>query len=296
MIDRIRLRRDTSSDWSFYNPILASGEPGVELDTNRIKVGNGVTEWNDLPYLLANVSGLELFVGDGNFTAIQWDISERLNFRGSGDTSVLFNDGTNTITIYSSGTLPPLSNQDIVNALGYTPQVTGSYASGIHYHAISDVSGLLSALSGKQPSGNYANLVHQHQLSDVSGLIGALDNKQPLGSYASADHSHALFISNGVTNVISYSTSEPLKIVGSGIVSVAFNDATNTVIIGSTGVGGAGVPSFGSVDIEEILFKNTAGDIDGDASLKYDQINQLLQTNNFIASGEITGIIDGGVI
>lgn len=295
MIDRIRLRRDTSSDWSFYNPVLSSGEPGVELDTNRIKVGNGITEWNDLPYLLANVSGLQLSIGDGNFTAIQWDISERLNFRGSGDTSVLFNDETNTVTIYSSGTLPPLTNQAIVSGLGYVPQSTGNYASGIHYHTISDVSGLISSLNDKQPTGNYANLVHYHQLSDVSGLIGALNNKQPLGSYATADHSHTLFISNGVTNVISYSISDPLRIVGSGIVSVAFNDATNTIIIGSTGVGG-GVPSFGSVDIDEILFKNTAGDIDGDASLKYDQINQLLKTNNFIASGDITGIIDGGTI
>ena len=293
MIDRIRLRRDTSSDWSFYNPVLSSGEPGVELDTNRIKVGNGITVWNDLPYLLGNISGLELLIGDGSFTAIQWDISERLNFRGSGDTEISFNDTTNTVTIYSSGTLPPLTNQAIVSGLGYVPQSTGNYASGTHYHVISDISGLVSSLSGKQPTGNYANAIHYHQLSDISGLIGALDNKQPLGSYASSDHTHALFISNGVTNVISYSTSDPLKIVGSGIVSIGFNDITNTIIIGSTGVG---APSFGTVDIQEILFKNTIGDIDGDDSLKYDQLNQLLKTKNFIASGDITGIIDGGTI
>ena len=293
MIDRIRLRRDASSDWSFYNPVLSSGEPGVELDTNRIKVGNGITEWNDLPYVLGNISGLELLIGDGSFTAIQWDISERLNFKGSGDTQLSFNDTTNTVTIYSSGTLPPLTNQAIVSGLGYVPQNTGNYASGIHYHVISDISGLVSSLSGKQPTGNYASSIHYHKLSDISGLIGSLDNKQPLGSYASSDHTHALFISNGVTNVISYSTSDPLKIVGSGIVSIGFNDVTNTIIVGSTGVSG---PSFGTVNIEEILFKNTVGDIDGDDSLKYDQLNQLFKTKNFIASGDITGIIDGGTI
>jgi hypothetical protein len=296
MIDRIRLRRDTSSDWSFYNPVLSSGEPGVELDTNRIKVGNGVTDWNNLPYILGNVSGLELLIGDGSFTSIQWDISERLNFRGSGDTSVLFNDGTNTITIYSSGTLPELQNQDIIDALGYTPQISGSYASSVHTHAISDVSGLNIALSGKQPSGNYADLIHYHQLGDVSGLIGALNNKQPLGSYAAADHSHTLYISNGVNNVISYSISDPLKFIGSGIVSLSFNDTTNTIIIGSSGGGAGGVPSFANVDLEEILFKNTAGDIAGNAAFKYDETNQLLKTNNFVASGDITGIIDGGNI
>lgn len=293
MIDRIRLRRDTSADWSFYNPVLASGEPGVELDTNRIKVGNGISAWDNLPYLLGNLSGLQLLIGDGSFTSIQWDASERLNFVGSGDTAVLFNDDNNTVTIYSSGTLPPLSNQIIVSGLGYVPQISGSYASGVHNHIISDISGLLSELNSKQPTGNYASVVHNHQLSDVSGLIGALDNKQPLGSYASSDHTHTLVISNGISNVISYSTADPLRIIGSGIVSISFNDTTNSIIIGSTGVG---VPSFGSVNLNEVLFKNTDGDIDGDISLQYEQNNQLLKTNNFLASGDITGIIDGGSI
>lgn len=293
MIDRIRLRRDTSIDWSFYNPVLASGEPGVELDTNRIKVGNGISTWNNLPYLLGNLSGLQLLIGDGSFTSIQWDASERLNFVGSGDTAVLFNDNNNTVTIYSSGTLPPLSNQIITSGLGYVPQISGSYASGVHNHTISDISGLLSELNSKQPTGNYAGAVHNHQLSDVSGLVGALDSKQPVGSYASSDHTHTLVISNGISNVISYSTADPLRIIGSGIVSISFNDTTNSIIIGSTGVG---VPSFGSVNLNEVLFKNTDGDIDGDISLQYEQSNQLLKTNNFLASGDITGIIDGGNI
>jgi lysophospholipase L1-like esterase len=30
---------------------LAAGEPGVELDTNRFKIGNGTSAWNSLPYM-----------------------------------------------------------------------------------------------------------------------------------------------------------------------------------------------------------------------------------------------------
>ena len=45
-----RLKRGQSSSWVDQNIVLAAGEPGVELDTHRMKVGDGVTPWKDLPY------------------------------------------------------------------------------------------------------------------------------------------------------------------------------------------------------------------------------------------------------
>lgn len=47
---RIQLRSDTAANWTAANPTLAQGEPGVEVDTFRMKLGNGVTPWNSLPY------------------------------------------------------------------------------------------------------------------------------------------------------------------------------------------------------------------------------------------------------
>lgn len=49
--DRIQIRRDSASNWIRYNPILASGEYGLETDTFLIKIGNGITAWNNLRYL-----------------------------------------------------------------------------------------------------------------------------------------------------------------------------------------------------------------------------------------------------
>jgi hypothetical protein len=46
----IKLRRDTAANWAAANPILALAEPGLEIDTNSIKYGNGITPWNSLPY------------------------------------------------------------------------------------------------------------------------------------------------------------------------------------------------------------------------------------------------------
>ena len=38
------------SKWSGVNPVLAQGEMGYEIDTNRVKIGDGLTAWNSLSY------------------------------------------------------------------------------------------------------------------------------------------------------------------------------------------------------------------------------------------------------
>lgn len=48
---KFRLRRGTSEAWRRVNPTLLYGEPGFEKDTNRLKIGDGVKDWNSLPYL-----------------------------------------------------------------------------------------------------------------------------------------------------------------------------------------------------------------------------------------------------
>ncbi len=50
MATRIQLRRGIASSWTSSNPILASGEVGVETDTNKIKIGDGSSNWTELDY------------------------------------------------------------------------------------------------------------------------------------------------------------------------------------------------------------------------------------------------------
>jgi len=47
----IKLRRGTAAAWTSANPILDAGEPGLETDTGRIKLGDGSTAWTSLGYL-----------------------------------------------------------------------------------------------------------------------------------------------------------------------------------------------------------------------------------------------------
>lgn len=46
----IQIRRGTAAQWAAANPILADGEVGLEKDTLKEKIGDGVTEWNSLTY------------------------------------------------------------------------------------------------------------------------------------------------------------------------------------------------------------------------------------------------------
>lgn len=46
-----KVRRGQSETWANINPTLTDGEPGYELDTHRLKIGDGNTSWNDLPYI-----------------------------------------------------------------------------------------------------------------------------------------------------------------------------------------------------------------------------------------------------
>ena len=43
-------RYKNSADWTADNPVLLIGELGIESDTNKAKVGDGTTTWNNLPY------------------------------------------------------------------------------------------------------------------------------------------------------------------------------------------------------------------------------------------------------
>jgi hypothetical protein len=56
VVTQIQLRRGTAAQWTSANPILASGELGVETDTVKAKIGDGALAWNSLPYFGGDVS------------------------------------------------------------------------------------------------------------------------------------------------------------------------------------------------------------------------------------------------
>ena len=47
----VQVKRDSTLNWYASNPRLALGEPGVDMDLHRFKIGNGIDRWNELPYM-----------------------------------------------------------------------------------------------------------------------------------------------------------------------------------------------------------------------------------------------------
>ena len=95
-----RLKRATEARWAELNPILDPGEPGFVLDRNRLKIGDGTTPWNDLPYIdgksaVTNYSSSNDFPLIGNPNTI-YKAEEELSL-------YQFNSQTNTYEKISDG-------------------------------------------------------------------------------------------------------------------------------------------------------------------------------------------------
>lgn len=74
----IIMRNDTAENWSTKHPILAKGEFGVENDTNKFKIGDGVTAWDELGYAGADETQINSLIAaaEDNFTEVVPNDSE----------------------------------------------------------------------------------------------------------------------------------------------------------------------------------------------------------------------------
>ena len=48
---KIQLRNDTAANWKAANPVLLKGEIGIEIDTRKLKIGDGISAWTGLKYV-----------------------------------------------------------------------------------------------------------------------------------------------------------------------------------------------------------------------------------------------------
>jgi hypothetical protein len=104
LIDSLRLRRNTSAQWTAKNPILADAEPAKETDTGRFKLGDGATRWNDLPYFIDRQKIIELInTAFANFApdseGIEVAISTHVNAE---EPHPAYDDGPSLVLLYEN--------------------------------------------------------------------------------------------------------------------------------------------------------------------------------------------------
>ena len=97
---RILLRRDTSSNWTSGNAVLASGEVGYETNTGKFKIGNGSTAWTSLGYSIASNISAAVLNDLGDVTITSAADGDFLRWNGTAWINDAVNLSTDTIGSY----------------------------------------------------------------------------------------------------------------------------------------------------------------------------------------------------
>ena len=74
---KILLRNDLASTWTSKNPILGQGEIGIESDSRKLKIGDGVTAWKLLNYYQFGVS--TGYVLSGGYIGTAQDLKDEID-------------------------------------------------------------------------------------------------------------------------------------------------------------------------------------------------------------------------
>jgi hypothetical protein len=135
MAVRFQLRRDTANNWASVNPVLALGEPGVETDTLKVKVGDGSNAWNSLGYTIttqfADLNGKPTTIaGYGitdNFVALT-SFSVGAEGTASGDGAIAYDNTNGQFT--------------------YTPPDTSTFLTSVPAQTFASLTGKPTTLTG----------------------------------------------------------------------------------------------------------------------------------------------------
>lgn len=291
--------RNTAAGFTTANPVLGYGVTGLETDTGKIKVGDGVTAWASLLYsgggpvewsaitgkpstftpathshAIADVTGLQTALDakatPADVTAavssvidaapaaldtlneLAAALGDDANFASTVTTALAAKAplASPTFTGTVSGitkTMVGLGNVDNTSDASKpistaTQTALDAKAAATHTHVIADVTGLQTALDGKQASGSYAATVHTHAIADVAGLQTALDGK------AASSHTHTASQITDFTTAVQ--AAAPATTNASLLTSGTLADARlsgNVVLTGDSRLSNTRVPTDGSV-------------------------------------------------
>ena len=110
---RIQLRNDLAATWNSENPVLKKGEIGIEIDTRKMKVGDGTTAWKALSYVGADANDILAVINENRDNCTQIELTQ-------GQTDA---DGLATITSPKKGDTAIVSKLIVGDKRSYTAYV-----------------------------------------------------------------------------------------------------------------------------------------------------------------------------
>ena len=255
MASKIQLRRDTAANWTSANPVLASGEPGLETDTGKIKYGNGSTAWNLLPY--ASTGNVSSDYGNSNVATFLTTYNGNLS--------------ANLITVNSNAnsTSPTTGALKVAGGIG----AVGNIHSGGEIHS----------------SGNMdcaGNTIFVGPFADATGIVDPLF----VGFRAGQNYVQAVVknsLGNGSADWTAFANdgNEDNGWISQGITGSSFNDANFTITLpgdgylfssGTSGSGGNLVLGTGATGTKNDIVFATGGFLTNNEFARIDHANVQL--------------------
>lgn len=197
---QILLRNDTKQNWEQYNPTLAAAEIGIEfsvengVNVKKIKIGDGITPWNELDYFMGDIPGdlaerieaLETTVGDNNSglvktvndlttvigdatTGLAKDVADLKDVVGDNTQGLVKDVADNASAIDNLETVVGDSNSGLVKDVTDLKTTVGDATSGL----VKDVADNTTAISGL--SGRLDTV--EGNITSINDEIDAIDNK-----------------------------------------------------------------------------------------------------------------------
>lgn len=180
----LQFKRGTAKAFKTSNPILLKGEPGFESDTCKLKVGDGETRWNNLPYIgdhskpIDGKSAYELWLEMGHTGTVE-DFLE----------SLIGEPGKSTYEIWLS-----LGNEgtvvDFINSIqgGKGEDGKSAYDIWIEEGHTGTVSDFLDSLKGKSAYQTWLDLGHTGSEADFIESLRGAEGKSAYQSWLDTGH------------------------------------------------------------------------------------------------------------
>jgi len=135
-------RSDTAANWTSANPILLAGELGHESDTDKLKIGDGTTNWSGLTYLPIDGTwtGDTIAVADGGTGQTTYTDGQLLIGNSTGNTlaKATLTAGTGISVTNGSGTITLAIDSDTAIADITTTATTGTLLTAVGSVTIAD--------------------------------------------------------------------------------------------------------------------------------------------------------------
>jgi hypothetical protein len=241
MAVRFQLRRDTAADWTNSNAVLAEGEMGFEIDTSKIKIGDGSSTWTELGYAVTKDFNNLINVPT---TIDGYGITDGLKF-----TSL-------SVTQNSASGLGALSYNNTNGKLTYTPPDLSSLIE------LTDLSITSTAASGSGAlSYNNSTGVFTFTPADLSSLIELTDLSV---STNSASAGGALSYNNS-TGAFTYTPPDLSSFISLSDLSVVSSSGPGSITYSNS----TGVFTYTPPSDTQIRSKFSVVDNGGDGSLSY---------------------------